>query len=208
MTEHYTMQEAVELARECGFTDDEIYPKYTQALINTAVTRKLAEKELEVVKLRSQLFGALMEAAASHEDTAISVKYDADVRKAADCAIEWTRAKAKALSTPSSTKALDEYVEGKVEELESKIAVSLADATTAMLEFKNKWIDATTKLTAAEERVKELEKDAKRYRKWKQSFFAGNIITPDGYDLLDILLESDRGDKWDKTIDAAVERSE
>lgn len=44
MTEHYTKEEAVELARECGlgYYTDAVNPQL-HALINTAVSRKLAK---------------------------------------------------------------------------------------------------------------------------------------------------------------------
>lgn len=63
MTKHYTMQEAVSLARENGFNDlsEEYHPMFCQELTtfaNAAVTRKLAEKELEVMRLR-EAFGSV-----------------------------------------------------------------------------------------------------------------------------------------------------
>ena len=108
--EHYTQEEAVAILEDRATSDDnllshgcEIGHDTLHAIINAAVTRKLAEKELEIVRLREaletlknvvieqncrgtdwgDLFGNLM--------TALST---ANV----------------ALSTPSSTKALDEYV--------------------------------------------------------------------------------------------------
>jgi len=168
MIEHYTQEEAVELATACGILNDtaEYYQLELRDFANTAVTRKLAEKELEVVRLREAL------------DLLRSVVVEHNCR-----GVDWGDLfgnlmsalgnAAASLSTPTSTEALDEYVAEKVKEyaknmrgpdksqaglifqvksLEAKLAA--ADRQIEHWRDKCKF-DLMPKLAAAEERVKE-----------------------------------------------------
>ena len=137
MTEHYTKQEAVELARECGFDigsgiTERVHVCTTgkvHDLINTAVTRKLAEKELEVVKLRE----ALGEVSALIDESGgvYGLHLNGDLAPWGELLqggrFEWIGLLHEALSTPSSTKALDEYVAGIREAVAQEIWIAAMD---------------------------------------------------------------------------------
>lgn len=144
MTEHYTMQETVELGKEAvkerfnkpHGVQVHLYADELQATVNTAVTRKLAEKELEAARLMDALGFVVAECKLTNSQYEV-------VRQA--------------LSTPSSTKHLDEYVAGKVKEYARHMRGPDKSQSGLILQVEI----LTAKLAAAEDRVNELEKDAK-----------------------------------------------
>lgn len=182
-TEHYTKEEAVELAREFdedAFKWDGIGSNTLLSTINTAVTRKLAEKELEVLKLREALnyIGAI-----TPDGGGVNMVVD------------------KALSLHTSTEHLDEYVAGKVKEAHQFYVTEiekLRNIKFARFNNEDCWVyqgdgtdnldslvcpvviapytllDLTAKLAAAEDRVKELEKDVGHYAEqaeyWEEKY--------------------------------------
>lgn len=111
---HYTEEEAVALAREFyhdAFEWDGIGQGWIRwymftKLLNAAVARKLAVKELEVLKLREALY--LIEP--TMKFSGWENRHGEEIGEKID----------KLISTPPSTKALDEYVAARMAESEAK----------------------------------------------------------------------------------------
>ena len=182
MTEHYTKEEAVELARECGVELNSDYMTFShdelQTLINAAVSRKLAEKELEVVRLREAItkardtYHALLnkQVALYGKNGELTLPIPKGV-EAEFSAGHTAQNELFALleSTPSSTKHLDEYVAGKVKELRSggpkeyremlnDVRMLLTEERAAHQVTLIERNQFAAKLAAAEDRVKECDK--------------------------------------------------